>query len=158
MDIAECRDVVWFLLCDHNAETRTYSPTAVDNGVKAVLKLRTESLLRIGVAPNGTSFLPDPTPDEFALVCLHTAKAFRALDRDGYAWRSRALSVTVRGYRNALSELENRIFDLENQQGFRTYDLFANWLTGMGGLSPVWRFAELSGSPAFRTVAYPPTS
>lgn len=113
MSIAELRETVRFILGDHDPDQPMFTDNAVDAAVRSALTLRKVPALSLD--PARTVITPEPTADQVALVCFHTAKLWLAGDPDKYEYRTRALAEKFGGSRNAMDELEQSIHELEER-------------------------------------------
>lgn len=153
MSIAELRETVRFILGDHDPDQPMFTDNAVDAAVRSALTLRKVPALSLD--PARTGITPEPTADQVALVCFHTAKLWLAGDPDKYEYRTRALAEKFGGSRNAMDELEQSIHELENGTMFSGWVMFGSWIEGLGGLHAARHWTQMGGQPPSRTLPYP---
>jgi hypothetical protein len=123
---------VRLLLGDLDATVRRYPDATVAAGVRTAVQVRLPG--RYTITPDGTGLVETPTPDGFALICLHTGLAFVAAEPESEGLRTRAVSVTRGSRRGLLMELKSQAWRLARGGCFRSWLDLHSWMLGIRGL------------------------
>lgn len=125
------------ILGDRSAQFRKYNDDTLSATVRTVLRMG--GLQGYRVAPNQRGITPAIVkPRDFGILLYKAAKLIVLPDAGEYAYKTRAISERFGDQKIFVFELQNQLYDLENDGGvFRTWQSFYGWVNSLTGMN-VW--------------------
>lgn len=135
--VRDCYEPIRAILGDFNTTFRRYDDSAVASVVRTVL--RTGKLEGFTLTANLQGITPAIiAPRVFGTLVYHAAKMLLVPNVAEYQYRTRALGEKFGNQREFLRDLENSLFELENDTVFRTWNSFYSWLNSTTGIN-IWQ-------------------
>lgn len=135
--ISEFYEPVRAFLGDHGPDIYMYEEDAIARTVRAVV--RTGLAGDFALTSDNASITPAVEVNAFLLICLKTARMFVAPNPSRQSGRTRAYSESIGDFKDFMLHLEMQIHDLENGTMFASWQSFASFVEGFGGVAQPWR-------------------
>ncbi len=136
--ISDLREFVRFVAGDNDDQNPIYQPTALDRGIRFVIK--GNYLPNYALMVDNLSITPDLTdPNQFLLLVYTVAKRFMVAEPDGQSSRTRAYSERIGNFRDLIFDIEKQLYLLENGTMFASWQSLADFLEGYAGVRNVFQ-------------------